>query len=59
MGNNDGKLTPEQIANWRKVLPVMFGPFAPLMTDDEIQLLRDRLQERVEEERACREDGRR
>ena len=31
------KLTPEQIQNWRKVLVGMFGPYALLMPDAEVQ----------------------
>lgn len=46
------KLTPEQIKNWRKsVLPIMFGPFATTMTDNEIQKIRDAIQKTIEEER--------
>ena len=38
-------LTPEQIKNWRKVLSTTIGPYALIMPDSEIQALRDRHQE--------------
>ena len=41
---SDEKLTPEQIENWRKVLCGMFGPYALIMTAEQIQLYRDKLQ---------------
>ncbi len=38
------KLTPEQIENWRRVLGGMFGPYAYVASDDQIQQMRDNMQ---------------
>jgi hypothetical protein len=46
------KLTPEQIENWRKVLLIMFGPYATLMSDEQIENYKDRMQAAVDEEYA-------
>lgn len=43
-GMTDGKLSPEQIENWRKVLFGMIGPYAKIMPADEIQKFRDKMQ---------------
>ena len=40
----NGKLTPEQIKNWRNVLASMLGPYAFIMPDEQVQKFRDRLQ---------------
>ncbi|MFH0899365.1 MAG: hypothetical protein V2A73_01920 [Pseudomonadota bacterium] len=40
-------LTEEQIANWRKALCATIGPYALLMPAEQIQRIRDRMQERV------------
>lgn len=48
---NGGKgqiLTPEQIANWRKVLVGMIGPAALILPDEQIQAMRDRFQENID-----------
>ncbi len=42
-------LTPEQIKNWRQVLFGMIGPYALIMPDAEVQLLRDRMQQQVDQ----------
>ncbi len=39
-----GKLTPEQIENWRKVLCGLIGPYALMMTDEQIRAYRDQIQ---------------
>jgi hypothetical protein len=39
------KLTPQQIENWRRVLLGQIGPYALLMSNDEVQQEHDRLQE--------------
>lgn len=39
-----GTLTPEQIKNWRNVLLGMIGPYAMLMPDADVQMMRDRMQ---------------
>lgn len=43
----DGKLTPEQIANWRRVLVGMIGLYALIASDEEIQAFRDKMQAHV------------
>jgi hypothetical protein len=42
------RLTPEQIENWRKVLRYTFGPYAMIMSDEEIQKHRDMEQSRMD-----------
>ena len=44
MADNDTKLTPEQIGNWRRVLIGMIGPYAIIMPDEEIQAVRNTMQ---------------
>ena len=46
----ENKLTKEQIANWRIVLLTMIGPYADLMSDEEVQLMRDKFQERADKD---------
>jgi hypothetical protein len=48
--SKDEKLTPEQIENWRKVLTGMFGPYATLMSDEQVQNYKDKMQAAVNEE---------
>ena len=43
-----GKLSAEQIANWRKALMITFGPWALIMPDEQIQALHDRLQAQLD-----------
>lgn len=45
------KLTPEQIKNWRNILATQFGfgPYAFVMSDAEIQKIRDNMQAKVSE----------
>lgn len=38
------KLTKEQIENWRRILTGMVGPYALIMSDEEIQVLKDEFQ---------------
>ena len=38
------KLTPEQIKNWRKVLCGMIGPYALIMSEEQVTKLRDKFQ---------------
>ena len=45
MSNKD--LSPEQIKNWRKILVGMVGPYALIMSEREIQMFRDKMQDRV------------
>jgi len=40
-------LTDEQVENWRRVLCGMIGPYALLMSREQIQLYRDRMQAQV------------
>lgn len=44
---NEGKLTPAQIANWRRVLLGIIGPYALLMPDNDIQAYRDKMESEV------------
>jgi hypothetical protein len=37
-------MNAEQIENWRKVLFRMYGPYAFFMTDEQIQMFKDRMQ---------------
>jgi hypothetical protein len=43
--NKDGKLSPEQIQHWRKALCLQLGPYALFMPDEDIQKLRDKMQD--------------
>lgn len=43
----EGKLTPEQVENWRRVLSGMVGPYAWIMPVDQVQAMRDKFQEQV------------
>ena len=45
----EGKLSAEQIVNWRKVLCQMIGPYALIMPSEEIQRFRDKMQKRAYE----------
>lgn len=38
-------LTPEQIQNWRRVMVGMLGPYALIMSDEDVQRMRDKMQE--------------
>ena len=40
-------LTEDQIRNWRHVLFVTLGPYAYLMTDEEVQAYYEKMQERL------------
>ncbi len=42
------QLTDEQVAYWRRVLPGMFGVYARLMSREQIQVVRDKLQSAIE-----------
>jgi hypothetical protein len=41
------KLTPAQVENWRNILLGMIGPYALMMPEEDVQALRDKLQEHV------------
>lgn len=43
------KLTDKQIENWRKVLCTTLGPYALIMPAEEIQKIRDKMQEKFGE----------
>ena len=45
--SEDGKLTPDQIKHWRRVLVGIIGPCALTVPESEIQLIRDKLQTRI------------
>ena len=44
---NENKLSTEQVENWRRVLLMMVGPYALMMSEDEIQKYRDEMQKKV------------
>ena len=46
---SEEKLTPEQIENWRKVLVGLIGAYALLMSVEEIEKFRDRLQQKIDD----------
>jgi hypothetical protein len=41
-------LTPVQIENWRKILLKVIGPFALIMSDDDIQIYKDKCQQQTD-----------
>lgn len=43
------QLTDEQIRNWRRVMVSVIGPYALVMSKEEIQLLKDRMQAKANE----------
>lgn len=45
-------LTKEQVDNWRKVLCGMIGPYAMIMSENEIQLMRDNFQGIADKEKS-------
>jgi hypothetical protein len=42
---HEDKLTERQLENWRTVLYLMIGPYANIMSDDEIELFRKKVQD--------------
>lgn len=44
-GDSTEPLTPEQAKNWRQVLFTQIGPYAMIMSVEEIQAIRDKMQE--------------
>jgi hypothetical protein len=42
-------LTDEQVENWRRIMIGMFGPYALLMTREQIQAFRDIMQKQADE----------
>ena len=44
----EGKLTPEQVGNWRHVLLPMLGSYALIMPVREVQAYRDKMQEHAD-----------
>lgn len=43
-------LTAEQIQHWRTALVSMLGPYALIMPEDQIERLREKMQEWIERE---------
>jgi hypothetical protein len=39
-----GKLTDEQVENWRKVLTSILGPYALIMPRENVQAIRDKME---------------
>lgn len=48
---NENKLTLEQIENWRTILIGIVGPYALLMTAEEIQKFHDGMQQYIDNEK--------
>jgi len=46
----DTQLTEKQKENWRKVMPILFGITGDMISDEDIQKLRDNLQKNIDEE---------
>ena len=44
------ELTDEQVEKWRNMLYVMVGPYAKMMTKEEIQTYRDNMQNKIDNE---------
>lgn len=42
-------LTGEQVENWRRVLVSVIGPYALLMSKEQIQAMRDKMQAKANE----------
>jgi hypothetical protein len=42
-----GKLTEEQIKNWRNVLCATLGPYALIMPDEQVQAFRNKMQSAI------------
>lgn len=42
------KMTPEQIKNFRKVLTISLGPYALIMSDEQVQQIRDKMQKQFD-----------
>ena len=49
MNETNEKLTDEQIENWRKVLSTTLGPYALIMPKEEVQKMKDKMQEKINE----------
>jgi hypothetical protein len=47
---DENKLTDEQVENWRKILSMSLGPYAHIMPKEEVQKMRDKMQEYVDED---------
>jgi len=55
---DDGKLTPEQLANWKRTLSTFFGLPSWFLTDKDVQEFRDKTQREADQkalERAAKE----
>ena len=50
------KLTSEQIQNWRRILCLQLGPYAFIMPEEEIQAIRDKMQQETDKESKEEED---
>ena len=40
----EGRLTEEQIKNWRKVLSISYGPYSLIMPEEEIRKIKNSMQ---------------
>ena len=46
----ENKLTDEQVENWRKILAMTFGAYTHIMPKEEVQKMRDKMQEHVDKD---------
>jgi len=44
------ELTDEQVENWRKILMLQIGSYALIMPKEEVQKMRDKMQEKISNE---------
>ena len=47
---DENKLSDEQVKHWRKVLSMTLGPYAFTMPKEEVQKMRDEMQEYVDKD---------
>lgn len=44
--NGEAPLSPEQIKNWRNAMIGLLGPYALIISDEDVQKMRDNIQAR-------------
>ena len=47
---HEDKLTDEQVEYWRRILAMTLGPYAYMMPKEEVQKMRDKMQEHVDKD---------
>jgi len=50
------KLTDEQIKNWRKVLAMSLGAYAFVMPKEDVQKLRDKMQNDIDQKEMAKDE---